>query len=208
MLISQAVERGVTLFDTAEIHGPCTNEEIVGEALPPSRDKLAVASKFGFNIENGKMAGVNSRPEHIRVAAEGSLKRRAHKAQSLATLQNEYLLWTRGPETNGILDTCEEPGVSLVACSPRGKRFLTGTVDKDTNLGEEDFRKILSRFTPEAMEKNQAPVGLLKRFATEKAATPAQIALAWLLAQKPWIVPRSKPAPESRSRASVILNSC
>jgi len=185
------------------------------------------------------MSGVNSRPEHIRAAVEGSLQRlgveqidllyqhrvdpnvpiedvagavknliaegkvkhfgmsepsaqtlrRAHKVQAVATLQNEYSLWTRGPETNGILETCEELGVGLVAYSPLGKGFLTGTMGKDTKLGEGDFRKILPRFTPEAMEKNQALVDLLKRIAKEKAATPAQIALAWLLAQRPWIVP-------------------
>jgi len=238
-LIRQAVERGVTLFDTAEVYGPYTNEEIVGEALRPVRDQVVIATKFGFNIENGKMSGVNSQPEHIRAAVEGSLQRlgveqidllyqhrvdpnvpiedvagavknliaegkvkhfgmsepsaqtlrRAHKVQAVATLQNEYSLWTRGPETNGILETCEELGVGLVAYSPLGKGFLTGTMGKDTKLGEGDFRKILPRFTPEAMEKNQALVDLLKRIAKEKAATPAQIALAWLLAQRPWIVP-------------------
>jgi aryl-alcohol dehydrogenase-like predicted oxidoreductase len=239
VLIRQAVERGVTLFDTAEIYGPYTNEEIVGEALRPVRDRVTIATKFGFNIENGKMAGVNSKPAHIRAAVEGSLQRlgveridllyqhrvdpnvpiedvagavkdliaegkvkhfglsepsaktlrRAHKVQPVTALQNEYSLWTRGPETNGVLATCEELGVGLVAYSPLGKGFLTGTMDKDTKLGEGDFRKILPRFTPEAMEKNQALVDLLQRIAAEKAATPAQIALAWLLAQKPWIVP-------------------
>jgi aryl-alcohol dehydrogenase-like predicted oxidoreductase len=238
-LIRQAVERGVTLFDTAEVYGPYTNEEIVGEALRPVRDQVVIATKFGFDIENGKMIGVNSKPERIRAAAEGSLKRlgveqidllyqhrvdpnvpiedvagavkdliaegkvkhfgmsepgaqtlrRAHKVQPVTTLQNEYSLWTRGPETNGILETCEELGVGLVSYSPLGKGFLTGTMGKDTKLGEGDFRKILPRFTPEAMEKNQALVDLLQRIAKEKAATAAQIALAWLLAQKPWIVP-------------------
>ncbi|MBB4200489.1 aldo/keto reductase [Rhodoblastus sphagnicola] len=238
-LIRNAVERGVTLFDTAEIYGPYTNEAIVGEALRPVREQVVIATKFGFNIENGKMAGVNSRPERIRAAAEGSLQRlgveqidllyqhrvdpsvpieevagavkdliaegkvkhfglsepsaqtlrRAHKVQPVATLQNEYSLWTRGPETNGVLETCEELGVGLVPYSPLGKGFLTGAMSKDTKLGEGDFRKILPRFTPEAMEKNQALVDLLQRIAKEKAATPAQIALAWLLAQKPWIVP-------------------
>ncbi len=238
-LIRNAVERGVTLFDTAEIYGPYTNEEIVGEALRPVREQVVIATKFGFNIENGKMAGVNSRPERIRAAAEGSLQRlgveqidllyqhrvdpsvpieevagavkdlisegkvkhfglsepsaqtlrRAHKVQPVATLQNEYSLWTRGPETNGVLETCEELGVGLVPYSPLGKGFLTGAMSKDTKLVEGDFRKILPRFTPEAMEKNQALVDLLQRIAKEKAATPAQIALAWLLTQKPWIVP-------------------
>jgi aryl-alcohol dehydrogenase-like predicted oxidoreductase len=238
-LIRQAVERGVTFFDTAEIYGPYTNEEIVGEALRPVRDRVVIATKFGFNIENGKMAGTNSKPERIRAATEGSLKRlgveqidllyqhrvdpavpiedvagtvkdliaqgkvkhfgmsepgaqtlrRAHKVQPVTTLQNEYSLWTRGPETNGILDACEELGIGLVAYSPLGKGFLTGAMSKDTRLGEGDFRKLLPRFTPEAMEKNQALIDLLKRIGGEKGATPAQIALAWLLAQKPWIVP-------------------
>jgi len=238
-LIRQAVERGVTLFDTAEIYGPFTNEEIVGEALAPVRDKVVIATKFGFNVENGKMAGLNSRPEHIREVTDASLKRlgvevidllyqhrvdpnvpiedvagavkeliaegkvrhfglsepsaqtarRAHAVQPITALQNEYSLWTRGPETNGILQACEELGIGLVAYSPLGKGFLTGAMSKDTKLGETDFRKILPRFTQQAMEKNQALVDLLKRVAGEKKATPAQIALAWLLAQKPWIVP-------------------
>jgi aryl-alcohol dehydrogenase-like predicted oxidoreductase len=238
-LIREAVERGVTFFDTAEVYGPYTNEEIVGEALRPLRDQVVIATKFGFNIVDGKTSGVNSRPEQIRKAAEGSLKRlgievidllyqhrvdpgvpiedvagtvkdliaegkvrhfglsepgaqtvrRAHAVQPVAALQNEYSLWTRGPETNGILDACEELGIALVAYSPLGKGFLTGAMGKDTKLGENDFRKLLPRFTPEAMEKNQALIDLLKRMADEKGATPAQIALAWLLAQKPWIVP-------------------
>ena len=238
-LVHQAVERGVTFFDTAEVYGPYTNEEIVGEALRPMRDQVVIATKFGFNIVDGKMAGVNSRPEQIRKAAEGSLKRlgvdvidllyqhrvdpnvpiedvagtvkdliaegkvkhfgmsepgaqtvrRAHAVQPVAALQNEYSLWTRGPETNGILEACEELGIALVAYSPLGKGFLTGAMNKDTKIGEGDFRKMLPRFTPEAMEKNQALIDLLKRIAEDKKATPAQIALAWLLARKPWIVP-------------------
>ena len=238
-LIRQAVERGETFFDTAEIYGPFTNEEIVGEALKPVRDQVVIATKFGFNIENGASTGLNSRPEHIRAAAEGSLKRlgievidllyqhrvdpnvpiedvagavkdliaegkvrhfglsepgaqtvrRAHAVQPVTALQNEYSLWTRGPETNGILEACEELGIGLVAYSPLGKGFLTGAMSKDTKIGENDFRKILPRFTPEAMEKNQALIDLLKQIAAEKKVTPAQIALAWLLAQKPWIVP-------------------
>ncbi|WP_313760495.1 aldo/keto reductase [Rhizobium sp.] len=238
-LVRQAVERGVTFFDTAEVYGPYTNEEIVGEALRPMRDQVVIATKFGFNIVDGKMAGVNSRPEQIRKAAEGSLKRlgvdvidllyqhrvdpnvpiedvagtvkdliaegkvkhfgmsepgaqtvrRAHAVQPVAALQNEYSLWTRGPETNGILEACEELGIALVAYSPLGKGFLTGAMNKDTKIGEGDFRKMLPRFTPEAMEKNQALIDLLKRIAEDKKATPAQIALAWLLARKPWIVP-------------------
>jgi aryl-alcohol dehydrogenase-like predicted oxidoreductase len=240
-LIRQAAERGVTLFDTAEIYGPFTNEEIVGEALAPIRERVVIATKFGFSIDPAtrKQLGMDSRPEHIRQAVEGSLKRlkvdvidllyqhrvdpnvpiedvagavkeliqqgkvrhfglsepgaatvrRAHAVQPITALQNEYSLWTRGPETNGILQACEELGIGLVAYSPLGKGFLTGAMGKDTKLGDNDFRKILPRFTPEAMAKNQALIDLLKRIAAEKQATPARIALAWLLAQKPWIVP-------------------
>ncbi|MFG1300027.1 aldo/keto reductase [Xanthobacter sp. V3C-3] len=238
-LIRNAVDLGVTFFDTAEVYGPFTNEQIVGEALRPVRDRVVIATKFGFNIVDGKMAGMNSRPEHIKAVADASLKRlgvevidlfyqhrvdpnvpieevagavkelieagkvkhfglsepgaqtvrRAHAVQPVTTLQNEYSLWTRGPETNGILETCEELGIGLVPYSPLGKGFLTGAIGKDTKLGENDFRKILPRFTPEAIEKNLALVDLLKRIAAAKQATPAQIALAWLLAQKPWIVP-------------------
>lgn len=238
-LVRDAVERGMTFFDTAEVYGPFTNEEIVGEALRPVRDQVVIATKFGFNIENGKMSGLNSRPDHIREVADASLKRlgievidllyqhrvdpevpiedvagavkdliaagkvrhfglsepgaqtvrRAHAVQPVAALQNEYSLWTRGPETNGILEACEELGIGLVAYSPLGKGFLTGAMGKDTKISENDFRKLLPRFTPEAMEKNQALVDLLKQIADRKKATTAQIALAWLLAQKPWIVP-------------------
>ncbi|MBD9650695.1 aldo/keto reductase [Ensifer sp. ENS09] len=238
-LIREAVDRGVTFFDTAEVYGPFTNEEMVGEALKPVRDRVVIATKFGFNIVDGKQSGLSSRPEHIRSVCDASLKRlgvdvidlfyqhrvdpnvpiedvagavkdliaagkvrhfglsepgaqtvrRAHAVQPVTTLQNEYSLWTRGPETNGILETCEELGIGLVPYSPLGKGFLTGAMSKDTKLGEGDFRKILPRFTPEAMEKNQALVDLLKRIADDRGATPAQIALAWLLAQKPWIVP-------------------
>ena len=240
-LIRAAVDRGVTLFDTAEIYGPFTNEEIVGEALKPVRERVVIATKFGFAIDpvTGKQSGMDSSPERIRKVCDASLKRlgvdfidllyqhrvdpsvpiedvagavkelitegkvkhfglsepgavtvrRAHAVQPVTALQNEYSLWTRGPETNGILDACEELGIGLVAYSPLGKGFLTGAMSKDTELGEGDFRKILPRFTPEAMEKNQALVDLLKRIATEKNATPAQIALAWLLSRKPWIVP-------------------
>ncbi len=238
-LIRQAVERGVTFFDTAEVYGPFTNEKMVGEALSPVRDEVVIATKFGFGFADGKQAGLNSRPENIRKVADESLKRlgveaidlfyqhrvdpnvpiedvagavkdliaagkvrhfglsepgantvrRAHAVQTVTTLQNEYSLWTRGVETNGILETCEELGIGLVPYSPLGKGFLTGAMSKDTKLGEGDFRNILPRFTPEAMEKNQALVDLLKSIATEKGGTPAQIALAWLLARKPWIVP-------------------
>ncbi|MCF1503768.1 aldo/keto reductase [Afifella sp. H1R] len=238
-LIRAAVERGVTFFDTAEVYGPFTNEKIVGEALRPVRDKVVIATKFGFHIVDGKQAGMNSRPQHIKEVADASLKRlgideidlfyqhrvdpdvpieevagtvkeliaegkvkhfgmsepgaetlrRAHAVQPVAAVQNEYSLWTRGVETNGILKACEELGIGLVPYSPLGKGFLTGSMSKDTKISETDFRALLPRFTPEAMEKNQALIDLLKQVAAEKEATPAQIALAWLLAQKPWIVP-------------------
>ena len=238
-IIRAAYERGVTFFDTAEVYGPFTNEEVVGEALKPFRDKVVIATKFGFNIVDGKQQGFNSRPEHIKNVANESLKRlgidvidlfyqhrvdpnvpiedvagavkdlitagkvkhfglsepgaqtvrRAHAVQPVTALQNEYSLWTRGPETNGILKACEELGIGLVAYSPLGKGFLTGALSKDTKLAHNDFRSILPRFAPEAMAKNQALVDLLKEIAERKKATPAQIALAWLLAQRPWIVP-------------------
>src|SRR6188472_1816868 len=223
-IIRSAVDAGVTFFDTAEVYGPYTNEDLVGEALEPVRNQVAIATKFGFNIEAGKMAGLNSRPAQIRAVADASLKRlrtdridlfyqhrvdpdvpiedvagavkdlmaegkvkhfglsepgaqtvrRAHAVQPVTALQNEYSLWTRGPETNGILDACEELGIGFVPYSPLGKGFLTGAMNKDTKLGEGDFRTILPRFTPEALEKNQALVDLLKRIAGEKQATPAQ----------------------------------
>ncbi|ABS68565.1 aldo/keto reductase [Xanthobacter versatilis] len=240
-LIRQTVERGVTFFDTAEIYGPFTNEEIVGAALAPVRERVVIATKFGFAIDpkTGKQTGMDSRPEHIRAVCDASLKRlgvevidlfyqhrvdpnvpiedvagavkdliaegkvkhfglsepgaqtvrRAHAVQPVTALQNEYSLWTRGPETNGILEASEELGIGLVAYSPLGKGFLTGAMGRDTKLADGDFRSILPRFTPQAMEKNQALVDLLKRIAAGKQATPAQVALAWLLAQKPWIVP-------------------
>ncbi len=238
-LIRQAVDLGVTFFDTAEVYGPFTNEEMVGEALKPVRDQVVIATKFGFGFADGKQTGLNSRPESIKAVADASLKRlgveqidlfyqhrvdpavpiedvagavkdliaagkvkhfglsepgaatvrKAHTVQPVTALQNEYSLWTRGPETNGILEACEELGIGLVPYSPLGKGFLTGAMGKDTKLGDGDFRSILPRFTPEAMEKNQALVDLLKTMASDKGATPAQIALAWLLAQKPWITP-------------------
>lgn len=240
-LIRAAFDRGVTFFDTAEIYGPFTNEELVGEALAAVRDKVVIATKFGFAIDpaTGKQAGLNSRPERIRKVAEASLKRlktdridlfyqhrvdpdvpiedvagavkdlitegkikhfglsepgtqtvrRAHAVQPVAALQNEYSLWTRGPETNGILQACDELGIGFVPYSPLGKGFLTGAMNETTKLPEGDFRSILPRFTPEAMKANQALVDLLKQIGERKKATPAQIALAWLLAQKPWIVP-------------------
>ncbi len=240
-LIRDAFDRGVTLFDTAEVYGPFTNEALVGKALAPVRDQVVIATKFGFDIDpaTGQNKGLNSRPEHIRAVAEASLKRlgvevidllyqhrvdpqvpiedvagavkdliaegkvrhfglsepgaqtvrRAHSVQPVSALQKEYSLWTRGPETNGILDACKELGIGLVAYSPLGKGFLTGAMNKDTALGDNDFRKNLPRFSPEAMAANQALVDLLKDIAASKQATPAQIALAWLLAREPWIVP-------------------
>jgi aryl-alcohol dehydrogenase-like predicted oxidoreductase len=240
-LIRQAAERGVTFFDTAEVYGPFTNEEIVGEALAPLRDRVVIATKFGFRIDpaTGKNLGLDSRPASIRAVADASLKRlrldvidlfyqhrvdpevpiedvagavgdlirqgkvrhfglsepgaatvrRAHAVQPVTALQNEYSLWTRGPETNGILQACEELGIGLVAYSPLGKGFLTGAMGKESKFADNDFRKTLPRFTPQAMAKNQALVDLLARIAAENGATTAQIALAWLLAQKPWIVP-------------------
>jgi len=240
-LIRAAVDRGVTFFDTAEVYGPFANEEVVGEALAPVRDRVVIATKFGFDIDfaTRENRGVCSRPQRIRQAVEGSLERlridaidllyqhrvdpnvpiedvagtvkeliaegkvkhfgmsepgvatlrRAHAVQPVTTLQNEYSLWTRGVETNGILAACDELGISLVPYSPLGKGFLTGAMNKDTKLGEDDFRKLVPRFAPQAMEKNQALVDLLRRVGEAKGATPAQIALAWLLAQRPYIVP-------------------
>ena len=237
-LIRDAVERGVTFFDTAEVYGPFENEEVVGEALRPVRDKVVIATKFGFNVtpDGQQLPGMNSRPEQIRQAVDGSLKRlgvetidllyqhrvdpdvpiedvagtvrdligegkvkafglsepgvqtlrRAHAVQPVAAVQNEYSLWWRQVETNGILDACDELGIGFVPYSPLGKGFLTGALKK---VQASDFRASVPRFQPEAMAKNQAFVDLLSRVAAEKQATPAQIALAWLLAQRPYIVP-------------------
>jgi aryl-alcohol dehydrogenase-like predicted oxidoreductase len=239
-LIRAAVERGVTFFDTAEVYGPFTNEELVGEALAPFRDRVKIATKFGFKIDpsSGKQAGLDSRPEHIREVAEGSLKRlktdaidlfyqhrvdpnvpieevagavkeliqqgkvkhfglseagvqtirRAHKVQPVSALQSEYSLWWREPEA-AVIPTLEELEVGFVPFSPLGKGFLTGKIDDKTTFDSSDFRNIVPRFSPEARKANQAVVDLLGRIAEQKNATPAQIALAWLLAQKPWIVP-------------------
>lgn len=240
-LIRAAVERGITFFDTAEVYGPFTNEELVGEALSPVRDKVVIATKFGFKLKpNGEPGwlGPDSRPEHIKQAAEGSLKRlkidsidlfyqhrvdpdvpiedvagavkdlirqgkvkhfglseagaktirRAHAVQPVTALQSEYSLWWRKPEAE-VLPTLEELGIGLVPYSPLGRGFLTGKMDENTKFGSSDFRSTLPRFTPEALKANQAVVDLLGRIAKQKRATPAQIALAWLLAQKPWIVP-------------------
>lgn len=238
-LIRKAADLGVTFFDTAEVYGPFTNEEMVGEALRPVRDRVVIATKFGFRIVDGQMAGVDSRPETIRAVADASLKRlgietidlfyqhrvdpavpiedvagavkeliaagkvrhfgmsepgaatarRAHAVQPITALQNEYSLWTRGVETNGILALCDELGIGLVPYSPLGKGFLTGAYTPETKLGAGDFRATLPRFQPEAMAKNQALVDLLRRIAEAKGATPAQVALAWLLTQRPFVVP-------------------
>lgn len=237
-LIRAAVERGVTFFDTAEVYGPFTNEELVGEALAPFRKDVKIATKFGFKFENGKQAGLDSRPEHIKQVAEASLKRlrtdvidlfyqhrvddqvpiedvagtvkdliqqgkvkhfglseagantirRAHKVQPVTALQSEYSLWWREPETE-VLPTLEELGIGFVPFSPLGRGFLTGAITKDTQFGKSDFRNLLPRFSAENRDANQAFVDLIAEFAKKKNATPAQIALAWLLAQKPWIVP-------------------
>ncbi|MBS1609529.1 MAG: aldo/keto reductase [Bacteroidetes bacterium] len=237
-LIHQAVEQGINFFDTAEVYGPYTNEELVGEALAPYRDKVIIATKFGFNIQDGKMVGVNSRPEQIRKAVEGSLKRlrtdfidllyqhrvdpavpiedvagtvkdlikegkvkyfglseagantirKAHAVQPVSALQSEYSLWTRQHETE-IIPVIEALGIGLVAFSPLGKGFLTGKIDANTKFEQGDFRNSLPRFTEEARKVNQALLDLVNQFAAKKKTTPAQIALAWVLAQKPWIVP-------------------
>ena len=237
-LIRAAVERGVTFFDTAEVYGPYTNEELVGEALAPLRRQVKIATKFGFKIVNGKQAGLDSRPEHIKEVAEASLKRlktdvidlfyqhrvddkvpiedvagavkdliqqgkvkhfglseagaqtirRAHKVQPVSALQSEYSLWWREPEQE-IIPALEELGIGFVPFSPLGKGFLTGAISKDTQFDQSDFRNIVPRFSPENRDANQAVVDLIGEFANQKKATPAQIALAWLLAKKPWIVP-------------------
>jgi aryl-alcohol dehydrogenase-like predicted oxidoreductase len=237
-LIRAAFDRGVTFFDTAEVYGPFTNEELVGEALAPFRDRVVIATKFGWKIEGGKQAGLDSRPAHIKDVAEASLKRlrvetidlfyqhrvdpevpiedvagavkdlihqgkvrhfglseagaqtirRAHAVQPVTALQSEYSLWFREPESE-VLPTLEELGIGFVPFSPLGKGFLTGKIDENTTFDSTDFRNIVPRFSPENRKANQAFVEWLTRFAERKRATPAQVALAWLLAQKPWIVP-------------------
>jgi aryl-alcohol dehydrogenase-like predicted oxidoreductase len=238
-LIRSAVDLGVTFFDTAEVYGPFTNEEVVGEALAPSRDQVVIATKFGFQFDaGGKQAGLNSRPEHVKEVAEASLKRlkteridlfyqhrvdpevpiedvagavkeliqegkvrhfglseagvrtirRAHAVQPVTALQSEYSLWWREPEAE-IIPTLEELGIGFVPFSPLGKGFLTGKIDESTTFDSTDFRNTVPRFAPEARKANQGLVDLLGSIAQRKNATPAQIALAWLLAQKPWIVP-------------------
>jgi aryl-alcohol dehydrogenase-like predicted oxidoreductase len=241
-LLRAAVERGITFFDTAEVYGPFINEELVGEALAPFRKQVVIATKFGFDLSGSDnrpgVAGLNSRPEHIKQAVEGSLKRlkvgtidllyqhrvdpnvpiedvagavkeliqqgkvkhfglseagvktirRAHAVQPLTALQSEYSLWTRTPEKE-VMPTLEELGIGFVPYSPLGKGFLTGKIDQNAKFDSSDFRSTLPRFTPEALKANQALIDLLGQIGKRKQATPAQIALAWLLAQKPWIVP-------------------
>jgi aryl-alcohol dehydrogenase-like predicted oxidoreductase len=201
-LMRKAVDLGVTFFDTAEVYGPFTNELLVGKALAPIRDKVVIATKFGFNCVPGGKPGtqtLNSRPEHILIAA-GKVKhfglseagaqsiRRAHAVQPVAALQNEYSLWWRKPEQE-IISLLEELGIGMVPYSPLGKGFLTGKMNESTTFGEKDFRSQLPRFQPEAMKANRAFVDLLSDLAAKKNATPAQVALAWVLAQKPWMVP-------------------
>jgi aryl-alcohol dehydrogenase-like predicted oxidoreductase len=238
-LIRKAVELGVTLFDTAEVYGPFTNEELVGEALEPFKGQIKIATKFGFGIEaDGKQSGLNSRPEHIRAVAEASLKRlridvidlfyqhrvddavpieevagtvkqlisegkvkhfgmseasaktlrRAHAVQPVTALQSEYSLWWREPETE-VFPTLEELGIGFVPFSPLGRGFLTGTIDPKRTFESSDIRSVVPRFAPEALNANQGLVDILTALAWRMNATPAQMALAWLLAQKPWIVP-------------------
>ena len=259
-LIRDAVDRGVTFFDTAEVYGPFTNEELVGEALAPLRDRVVIATKFGFRIEGGKQAGLDSRPAHIKDVADASLARlktdridlfhqhrvdpdvpiedvagavkdlitagkvkhfglseagvqtirRANAVQPVTALQSEYSLWWREPE-NETLAVLEELGIGLVPFSPLGKGYLTGTIDETTSFASTDFRNVVPRFTAENRKANLAFVEWLKAFADRKQATPAQIALAWLLAQKPWIVPipgtkRLERLEENLGGATVHLN--
>jgi aryl-alcohol dehydrogenase-like predicted oxidoreductase len=263
-LIRAAVERGVTLFDTAEAYGPFKNEELVGEALAPFRDRVVIATKFGFGIkpDGTRDGGLDSRPDHIRGVVDAALKRlrtdridllyqhrvdpnvpmedvagtvkeliqkgkvkhfglseagvtsirRAHAVQPVAALQSEYSLWTRDVEKNGILALCEELGIGFVPFSPLGAGFLTGKIDAKTEIGPGDFRSYSPRFTREARSANAALIDLLKLVAARKQATPAQIALAWLLAQKPWIVPipgttRLARLEENLGAADVVLTS-
>src|ERR1700732_3100307 len=239
-VIRGAVERGVTFFDTAEVYGPFTNEELVGEALAPFRDQVVIATKFGFKFDpaTNKQAGLDSRPQHIKEVAEASLRRlktdviylfyqhrvdpnvpiedvagavreliqqgkvkhfglseagvktirRAHAVQPVTALQSEYSLWWREPEAE-VIPTLEELGIGFVPFSPLGRGFLTGKISEETKFEKSDIRNVVPRFTPENRKANQALVDLIGRFAQQKKATPAQIALAWLLAQKPWIVP-------------------
>lgn len=254
-LLQAAVERGVTLFDTAEMYGPFTNEELVGEALKPYRDRVVIATKFGITLQDGKQVQ-DSHPSQIRQSLEGSLKRlqtdvidlyyqhrvdtgipiedvagtikdlisegkikhwglseagvqtvrRAHSVQPVTAVESEYSLWWRRPE-EALLPALEELGIGFVPFSPLGKGFLTGTVSKEAKFEKSDFRSIVPRFTPEALEANQALVDLLKRVAEQKKATAAQIALAWLLAQKPWIVPIPGTTKLSRLEENIAATS-
>ena len=258
-LIRSAVEQGVTFFDTAEVYGPFVNEELVGEALEPFKGEVVIATKFGFTIQDGKMAGLNSRPDNIRAVAEASLKRlrvevidlfyqhrvdpnvpiedvagtvrdliqegkvkyfglseagagtirRAHAVQPVSALQSEYSLWTRQHETD-IIPTIEELGIGLVAYSPLGKGFLAGKIDETTQFAPGDIRNSLPRYTEEARVANKALLDLIHQFAKHHQATPAQISLAWVLAQKPWIVPipgttKSHRLTENNGAASIQL---
>ncbi|EQB32210.1 aldo/keto reductase [Sphingobium ummariense] len=261
-LIRDAVDRGVTFFDTAEVYGPFVNEEVVGEALAPVRDNVVIATKFGFRIVDGQQQpGLDSRPAHIRAVCDASLRRlgidtidlfyqhrvdpdvpiedvagtvadliaqgkvrhfglsepgaatvrRAHAVQPVAAIQSEYSLWTRDPETNGILDTCEELGIGFVPFSPLGRGYLTGAIGKDTVFGDQDMRRNLPRFAPDAMERNQPLVDAVRDVAAAKGVTPAQIALAWVMAQRPWIVPipgttKRTRLEENLAAADVTLN--
>jgi aryl-alcohol dehydrogenase-like predicted oxidoreductase len=251
-LIRTAVEHGVTFFDTAEVYGPFANEELVGEALAPVRDRVVIATKFGFKISpEGKQIGVDSRPEHIREVADASLSRlktdridllyqhrvdtevpiedvagtvkdliregkvkhfglseagvqtirRAHAVQPVTALQSEYSLWWRRPEEE-VLPAMEELGIGFVPFSPLGRGFLTGKIDENTTFDRNDFRNTVPRFTPDARKANQVVVDLLRRIGEQKNATPAQVALAWLLAQKPWIVP----SPGTRKLHRLVEN--
>jgi len=258
-VIRGAVERGVTFFDTAEAYGPYANEELVGEALAPFRERVVIATKFGFRFESGVQSGLDSRPGHVRDVAEASLKRlktdridlfyqhrvdpdvpiedvagavkdliregkvrhfglseagvktirRAHAVQPVAALQSEYSLWWREPEAE-VIPTLEELGIGFVPFSPLGKGFLTGKIDETTTFDKTDFRNVVPRFTPEARKTNLAFVELVRRIAAAKKATPAQVALAWILAQKPWIVPipgtrRLERLDENLGAADVVL---
>jgi aryl-alcohol dehydrogenase-like predicted oxidoreductase len=259
-LLHEAVDRGVTFFDTAEVYGPYTNEELVGEALEPFKGRVVIATKFGFDLSPNRdprgmtgPPGLDSRPERIRQAVEGSLKRlrveaidllyqhrvdtavpieevagtvkeligegkvkhfgmseaaagtirRAHAVQPVTAVQSEYSLWTRGPETE-LLPTLEELGIGFVPYSPLGRGFLTGKMDGSTKLDAADFRRSLPRFTPEAMTGNRALVDLLAAVGSSRGATPAQVALAWLLAQKPWIVPIPGTTKPSRLEENLV----
>jgi aryl-alcohol dehydrogenase-like predicted oxidoreductase len=251
-VIRAAQDSGVTYFDTAEAYGPYVNEDLVGEAIAPFRNDVVVATKFGFDVQDNQIVGLNSRPEQIRKVAEGSLKRlktdridlfyqhrvdpkvpiedvagavkdlvaqgkvkhfglseasaatlrRAHVVQRVSVLQTEYSLWTRDPESNGILQTAEELGIGFVPWSPLGQGYLTGKVSDDTRFGDTDLRSTFPRFAPEALKANRAFLALISKVADRKGATLAQIALAWLLAKKPWIVP----IPGTRSIARLDEN--